>query len=209
MMAWPQKKSNRETGLITMRMYQKINLVLLMICCVIFGQDSLKKAIVLQTTPLYDEPVGGMLPQSFIEKGDSCVIDSFFTDSSGISWFHVKKPGLLKWAQKLSVAYVTPENEDIQSVVIKDEADAKRRLRILRDHAEWPRRVKSAVRAGKVCLGMDPSQLAAAWGDPFQKGKSFILGVGECDTWFYKGNKEQILFVVLSRGNVIGWYQKE
>ena len=175
----------------------------------LFAQDPLKKAIVLKAAPLFDEPVAGTLPQSFAEKGDSCVVDSFFTDSSGLSWFRLATKGHRRWAQDLSVSYITPENAAVQSLVLKDEADAKRRARVLHTHPEWPRRIRAAVREGRVCLGMTKDQLIASWDTPVQKGLSFILGIGECETWFFRSLDNKLLFVTLSNGEVSGWYEKD
>lgn len=184
-------------------------IVLFCLCCQSFSQDSLKRAIVLKSSALYDEPLSGLLPQSFAEKGDSCVVDSFFTDSAGVTWFRLAIKGARQWANGIKVSYITAENQDVQSLVLRDDADAKRRLRILRDHQDWPRRIKGAVREGRVCLGMTRDQLAAAWGDPMQKGSSFMVGTGECETWFFKGVRGNLLFVNLLEGAVAGWYLKD
>jgi hypothetical protein len=177
--------------------------------CALHAQDTLKRAICLSNTALYGEPDNALLPQSFLEKGDSCIVDTFFTDSSGVSWFKVRATGGIRWARELSVSYISGQNTDVRSDVLNDQADAKRRMKILMTRQEWPRRIRSAVREGKICLGMDEPQLIAAWGDPVQKGKSFILGIGQCDAWFYQSRKGTLLFVVLANGTVAGWYNRE
>jgi hypothetical protein len=53
---------------------------------------------------------------------------------------------------------------------------------------------------------MSRAQLRASWGEPFQKGKAWTMGIGEYRSWFYRGENEQVVYVCLSEGRVVGWY---
>jgi hypothetical protein len=52
---------------------------------------------------------------------------------------------------------------------------------------------------------MNEEQLHAAWGEPFRKSKAFILGAGQQDLWYFKGEDGAIMSVFLNRGRVVGW----
>ena len=172
------------------------------------AEEPAGRALLIKVAPLFSEPVTGSLPVSFAQKGDTCQVDSVFTDSAGTSWFRLRLGSKSQWTNCSVFSYITGPGDDVKSRVLKDDADVKRRLRILLEHPEWPRRIKGAVRGGNVCLGMSSEQLEAAWGTPFQEGASFVLGIGTCETRFFHAAKEDVLFVLLNRGAVTGWYEQ-
>lgn len=171
------------------------------------GTDSHREIVLLKDAPCYPQPRGGQLPRAFLERGDTCTVDSVATDSTSRLWFRLASPQSGTWIPGTAVRYV--ENIDggeISSPVHDDRDARKRRYRILREHRDWPRRIQRAIREGVVCLGMSREQLTASWGEPFQKGKAWTLGIGEYQSWFYRGDEGQIVYVCLAEDRVIGWY---
>jgi hypothetical protein len=170
-----------------------------------------KTAIATENAPYFEEPRPGLLAQGFIDKHDTCAVDSTAVDSTDAAWFHVRpRPGengrsAGGWVAAAAVKYVSdmPAN-----FVSRDEAgdkDKKRRLEILKSHPQWPRRIMTAVRNGRICLDMSEDQVVASWGEPAEKRKSFMIGVGDYVTLFFKGGDPGTLAVTLQGDRVIGW----
>jgi hypothetical protein len=162
----------------------------------------------LGLTPLYEKPVSNGFPIAFLEPADTCVSDSSISEGTGTTWLRIRSKDLHGWVNGSSVS--GKGNDDAQSgtrtgTFRKSDPDAKRRYRILEQHADWPRRIVKAIREGNICLDMNEEQLHAAWGEPFRKSKAFILGAGQQDLWYFKGEDGAIMSVFLNRGRVVGW----
>lgn len=158
----------------------------------------------------FESPSEGLLPEAYLDRNDSCVIDSLFHDSSGISWYHVKFADNYGWI-KSDFARLVVWGDQMQRGSGKTDdidIDKKRRYRILFEHQDWPRRIQKFVREGRVCLGMTEEQLRASWGEPVQKSTMFMLGLGDQDVWFYKSNDGKMLIVGISERKVSGWSGK-
>jgi hypothetical protein len=56
---------------------------------------------------------------------------------------------------------------------------------------------------------MSSEQLVASWGEPLEKRKTFMLGVGEYTSYIYKGTARGSLLVCLQNNRVIGWSLEE
>lgn len=169
-----------------------------------------KPAIILSTAAVFESPSEGLLPEAYLDRNDSCVIDSLFHDSSGISWYHVKFADNYGWI-KSDFARLVVWGDQMQRGSGKTDdidIDKKRRYRILFEHQDWPRRIQKFVREGRVCLGMTEEQLRASWGEPVQKSTMFMLGLGDQDVWFYKSNDGKMLIVGISERKVSGWSGK-
>ncbi len=85
--------------------------------------------------------------------------------------------------------------------------EKKRRLAIVKANPDWSRRVKSALLAGTICLGMSREQLAASWLAPDHETSGFVIGAGEVSILFYR--KVDPVAVVVKNGEVIGWSEKK
>jgi hypothetical protein len=101
-------------------------------------------------------------------------------------------------------------SDDKDSALFNDaisvtDVEIKRRLHIVLEHKEWPRRIQKIVKDGKICLEMTKEQLLASWGEPIQKNDAFLLGFGKHEVWFYKGTDGRYLVVNVAQGKVIGW----
>ena len=164
-----------------------------------------KPAIVLKTTPYFGSPLSEELPLGFINKMDTCLTVGSMVDSLGAPWFRALLGGRTYWIRGADVKYAADMPPDFQSQQTRGDDDKKRRLRILENKPDWPHRVKMAVRDGQICLDMTEEQLAAAWGDPFQKSTAYMLGIGGYDVWLYKSFSDKILFVTIQNGRIIGW----
>ncbi|MGB7566316.1 MAG: hypothetical protein WBM07_00535 [Chitinivibrionales bacterium] len=171
----------------------------------VFSQSSPKPALALKTTPYFEKPVSGLLPLGFINKLDTCKIDSSLIDSLGTPWFRIRLHDQALWLHAGDMRYVTDMPQDFVSMQVKGDDDKKRRLQILQNKPDWPHRIKMSVRDGQICLDMTEEQLVAAWGVPFQKGVTYTLGIGDHATWLYRSSMGKILLVNLQNGQVIGW----
>jgi|GEM_PF-2139099 len=159
-------------------------------------------------TPLFDLPVKGALPQRYAETDQVFKIDSAFTDSAGAQWYCVTRNNQKNWLLSSSVQRIqqgTTGSTIEKSTPVRTDADQKRRLHIVLQHNEWPRRIQNVVREGKVCLGMTHEQLTASWGEPVQRDNSFISDHVKFQLWIYKGKNGQLLTVNLMNGKVCGW----
>jgi hypothetical protein len=178
-----------------------------LICSSIFSQPSLKPALALTTTPYFEKPAIGLLPIGFINKLDTCQTDSSIVDSSGTPWFRGRLHERIFWLHAKDMRYIMDIPQDFLSMQVKGDDDKKRRLQILQNKPDWPHRIKMSVRSGQICLDMTEEQLVAAWGEPFQKGTTYTLGIGDHATWLYKSSLDKILIVNLQKGHIIGWTQ--
>jgi len=171
-------------------------------------KDSAKTVLTLGLTPLYDAPVPGGFPLSYLEPTDTCTIDSSRFDTLNTEWAFVRSVSRSGWLQKSSVrpAY-QPDGpaSNASSKEKKMDADARRRQRIVSEHPEWERRIARVIREGKICLDMTNAQIEASWGEPVQKSGAFILGAGKQEIWYYKGSGGKIETVFMVKGRVVGW----
>jgi hypothetical protein len=160
--------------------------------------------------PLYEKPVSGSLPVSYCEPSDTCRVDSSIVDSTATQWMQVTSREKKGWVLKKALRSSQAGPDDIQTAgtILKNDPDAKRRYRILDQHPEWPRRIVKAVREGRICLDMSEEQTVASWGQPSQKGSTFILGAGSQDIWYYVMPDRKIQPVFLVKGRVVGWSEK-
>ena len=168
-----------------------------------------KSALIVESAPWYDNPAPAQLPQGFFEKMDSCIVDTAVVDSAGTPWFKVHKGSRQGWVAASKVRYTSEIKDDFFTAVRSDDADKKRRLSVLRQHENWPRRIKLAVRNGSVCLDMTAEQVVAAWDKPVRTGKAFVLGVGTVTRCYFGESAATVLCVDLQNDRVIGWSTDE
>jgi hypothetical protein len=161
-----------------------------------------RKAVAARIAACYERPEKN-LPVRYIDKNAAIEVDSLYVDSLEAAWFRLR--GAAGWVLASEVRLADEGRGDSVSLSMGTDADRKRRLAVLRDHPDWPRRIIRAVRSGTVCLEMTSEQLVASWGEPFQKSAGFVLGAGPHDVWLFRGNKEEVLVVHLLDGRVIGW----
>jgi hypothetical protein len=173
-----------------------------------------KKAIITETSPFFEDPTQGLLARGFFDKHDSCTVDSTQVDSTGVAWFHVRQSGASAkksdgWVGAKSVVFVSDMPADFASQDARGDDDRKRRLEILKNRPQWPRRIIQAVRNGRICLDMSEEQVAASWGMPAEKRKAFMLGIGDYVSLVYRdagaGGGKGTLIVALQNDRVIGW----
>jgi hypothetical protein len=179
--------------------------------CTGLAAGASKPAMALQSSPCFAEPAADQLPLRYLDKKDTCRIDSFWVDTTGRAWYRVSASGRdLGWtyAQGLRLIAQAGVDELVSETGGATDVDKKRRYDLVRQNPGWPRRVIKAVRAGQICLDMTGAQLAASWGEPVQKSTAFTTGIGEHDMWFYKGSSGEILAVSLEEDRVIGWVKK-
>ena len=170
------------------------------------GKDSL--LFPLGLTPLYEKPVSNGFPIAFLEPADTCIADTTVSQETGITWFRIRSKNVQGWVNGSSMRGMENDSGESRKRVgayKKNDPDAKRRYRILEQHADWPRRIVKAIREGNICLDMNEEQLSAAWGEPFRKARAFILGAGQQELWYFKGEDGIILAVFLNSGRVVGW----
>lgn len=168
-------------------------------------KDSAKIVVPLGLTPIYESPIPGGFPVSYLEPADTCHIDSSRFDTANVEWAFVKSRSRSGWLQKSSVRQAGLPSSAPQSRGLRLDADAKRRYRILEQHPEWERRIVKVIREGSICLDMNDAQVLASWGEPLQKSVTFILGAGKQDLWFYKSLSGKFETVFLVKGRVVGW----
>lgn len=188
--------------------------ICILIACCFFGpaasgQGAGTSAVAVETAPYFDKPSTELLAIGFIEKHDSCSVDSAFVDSSGMPWFCIRIKNRVAWVHAASLRYVSEVSQDFFSRQAKGDDDKKRRLEILQNHPGWPHRIKMAVKNGQVCLDMSEEQLSASWGQPLERKKSFMLGIGDYLCLLYKGESKGVLFVFIQNDRVIGWSRDE
>jgi len=157
-------------------------------------------------------PACNRFPEFFLDKNDTCTIDSTFVDSTGTAWFLIRTGEKNGWSRAESIRFRQDngkEPEEQNTLNKESEAEKKRRYKIVRENLQWPRRMQQAVREGIVCLDMDEQQLIASWGEPVQKSRAFIIGQGRFDVWFFKSKDGKIVMVSFSDGKVSGWTEKD
>ena len=199
--------------------------VLLLLNCIIFSLLSdpidsisnsascnsvlkLKFAKIAQLSSLFEFPEKGRLPIFYFEKNQNCLIDSMIVDSSGDVWLLVTDENKRGWTKSDNVQ--VSSSGDIDSALFNEpinvtDIETKRRLHIVLQHKDWPRRIQKIVKDGKICLEMTNEQLLASWGEPLQKTEALLLGFGKHEVWFYKGTDGRYLVVNVAEGKVIGW----
>jgi hypothetical protein len=167
-----------------------------------------KNAVVIETAPFFEEPIPGLLARGFLDKRDTCTVDSTHVDSLGAAWFHVGASSTKKaggWVGAKSVLFVSDMPADFASQDARGDGDRKRRLEILKNRPLWPRRIIQAVRSGKICLDMTQEQVVASWGEPAEKRTAFMIGVGDYAALLYRDIGSGTLVVALQNDRVIGW----
>lgn len=156
-------------------------------------------------------PTDGAETVEMIKQGVVLNIRSSVTDTLDRIWYMVKIAGTDKGGFVLGtdIEPLSQEIDTLNSPKLKKEisADKKRRLAIVKNNPDWPRRVKSALLAGTICLGMNRDQLAASWEKPDNETDGFILGAGDVRILFYR--KGDPVAVVMKNGEVIGWSEKK
>lgn len=170
--------------------------------------DDTQNALATKLTPYYSEAKPGLLPRGYIKKGDTCAIRNVHVDTAGIPWFSFKIKTETVWSPAKYWIYISEIDTAAYVQGKKSEEEKRRRLRILRDHRDWPRRIIRAIRFGRICLDMSIEQLRASWDEPFQKSSAFTIGLGTHSVWIYKGQKGNILAVLLKNEKVIGWTER-
>ena len=199
--------------------------VLLLLNCIIFSLFSdpidsvsnsatyssvlkLKPAKIVQLSSLFEFPEKGQLPIFYFEKNQSCHIDSMIADSSGDVWLLITHENKRGWTKSDNVLMSSSGDGDsalYNEPINVTDIETKRRLHIVLQHKDWPRRIQKIVKDGKICLEMTSEQLVASWGEPLQKTPALLLGFGKHEVWFYKGTDGRYLVVNVNEGKVIGW----
>jgi hypothetical protein len=169
------------------------------------AQSEAGRVVSVRPAPHCPEPLPGLLPAGYINKGDTCLVETTLVDSSGGAWFLLHTGTTRVWSPAVNWRYVGAVTDEISASRGVNDDDRKRRLRILQQHREWPRRIIAAVREGKICLDMSGEQLVASWGEPSQKSPAFAVGLGVHEAWFYAGTGSDAAVVLLIDGRVIGW----
>lgn len=167
-----------------------------------------KNAIVTETVPFFEEPGPGLLARGFLDKHDTCAVDSTHVDSAGAAWFHVRASSMKKadgWVNSKSVLFLSDMPVDFSSREARGDEDKKRRLEIIKTKPQWPRRIMQAIRNGRICLDMSEEQVVASWGEPAEKRKAFMIGIGDYSMFVYKNASRETLLVALRNDKVIGW----
>lgn len=164
-----------------------------------------KPAVALSTTPVFEQPASDLLPKGYLAKRDTCSTDSAYQDSAGVAWFHVSAKAAQGWAKAADIRYVSDVPPDFFARRPAADEEMRRRAEEVKKHPDWPLRIRKAVHAGEVCIGMDNEQLAASWGQPQEKRTMYMLGVGEYMCFVFKGTSAENLLVSLQDGKVIGW----
>lgn len=91
---------------------------------------------------------------------------------------------------------------------LNTDKDKKRRLSILMENKDWPRRIQRFVREGEICLDMSEDQMVAAWGKPLQKSDAFATLLGEHKLFVYPAGSFSYTIVIMKDKKIIGWSQK-
>jgi hypothetical protein len=181
------------------------NLILIIFILFINLYSEQKLAICIKTSPYFELPQTNLLPKGFIEKYDTCIIDSVYIDSLENAWFKILCKSKAGWISVKALNYIDNISQNYISNEKQNLNEKKKRAEIVKAHPEWPFRIKKAVREGKICLDMTKEQLFASWGEPMEIKKAYMLGVGEYDIYLYKDLVERILIVSLKQDRVTGW----
>lgn len=146
-----------------------------------------------------------------VKSGTLLEVKSSVTDTLAREWYLVAVKGSKEGGFILSADLEPVEGGDKGEALLKlkqeADTDKKRRIEAIKSHPDWPRRIKSAVRNGSVCLKMNRAQLEAAWTKPYQETRGFILGSGEVEILFFQ--PENPVTVVMKNDAIIGWSEKK
>ncbi len=167
-----------------------------------------QKAACNGVTPYYSEPCPGLLPKGYIQKGKIYPVPEVTVDTLGMPWFALPLKESKVWSPAKYWTYVSEIDTSAFAEGKQSEADKKRRLRILREHRGWPRRIIRSVRFGRICLDMTAEQLLASWDTPIQKNDAFTIGIGNHEIWLYNTHSGKYTAVLLKNDKVIGWSKK-
>lgn len=182
-----------------------LHIIIIVSCAVAGNADTLQKAITIKLTSYYSQPHPGLLPRGYLKKGETHTIIDVTVDTVGIPWFSIVIQSKSVWSPAKYWNYVSEIDTAAYIEGKQGEEDKKRRLRILREHRDWPRRIIRIVRFGRICLDMTGEQLIASWDEPFLKRSAFTIGLGRHEIWFYKNQKELFTAVVVKNDKIIGW----
>ena len=145
-----------------------------------------------------------------VKQGDVLEVRSTVTDSLGKEWCFVRftEHQVEGFLPSDRLEYLGDEKKSTLFLKLKGEIqeDARRRLKAVKDHPEWPRRIQKAVRDGAICLKMNTGQLLISWGEPAQKTRGFIVDEGDVEIFFFQPSAP--VAVILKKGEVIGWSEK-
>ena len=189
----------------------KIALALIFAASFIFAKPGDIKFTPKNLAEVKTLPTDGAETVEMIKQGAVLNIRSSITDTLDRIWYMVKIVGTEKGGFVLGseIEQMAEDSDTLSSPRLKKEvsADKKRRMAIVKQNADWSRRVKSAILAGTICLGMNREQLTATWKSPDNETDGFILGAGEVRILFYR--KGDPVAVVVKNGEVIGWSEKK
>jgi hypothetical protein len=145
-----------------------------------------------------------------LKEGMLLTVKSVVTDTAGREWYMITLPKekLEGFVPAADVEMVGDEEKS--KIYLKQSSeeseDKRRRMTELRNHPEWPRRIRSAVHGGAICLKMSKEQLFASWEKPYFETSGFILGLGNVEILFYR--KENPVAIVVKNNEVAGWSEK-
>ncbi len=185
--------------------------LLLIITLSIFADDkpgNQPNAIATKIAPCHLKPLAGSLPVTYKKKGDTCTVQEVTVDSIGNPWFSLTVNGQSLWSPARWWTYVSEIDSEAFVDGKQSDEDRKRRLTILKQHHDWPRRIIRAVRLGQICLDMNSEQLIASWETPLQKSNAFTVGVGQHGIWIYKPAQGPLVVVQIQNDKIIGWTTK-
>ncbi|OGJ86615.1 MAG: hypothetical protein A2268_12960 [Candidatus Raymondbacteria bacterium RifOxyA12_full_50_37] len=146
-----------------------------------------------------------------LKKTDLVEIKSTAADSLGAQWYLVFCPALKTqgFVPALAVEFFGDEEKGGSMLQMQNEheEDRKRRLKALREHPDWPRRIQRVVRNGAICLKMSEEQLSVSWEQPYQKTSGFILGLGNVNIHFFQSQSP--VAVILKNNEIVGWSESK
>ncbi|MBD3322581.1 MAG: hypothetical protein GF350_15880 [Chitinivibrionales bacterium] len=169
------------------------------------GKGFPRKALAVKSTARYAKPVEGTLPAGYLDKYDTCLVESLAVDSTGAAWFRITAENGNGWVHANDVRYAAELDDSHIAQRKESDEDRIRRLKTLRNHPEWPRRIVRAVRKCSICMNMTREQVKASWGAPAHVDTAFILGLGFYRAWFYHDSDAKPVVVSFVDGRVIGW----
>ena len=145
-----------------------------------------------------------------LKAGMLLLVKSVVTDSAGREWYMVALPkekleGFVPSSDIEMLGDEAKSNMFLKQST-EESVEKKERLLELRKHPDWPRRIRSAVHNGAICLKMTTEQLFASWKTPYFKTSGFILGSGDVEILFYR--QDNPVAVVVKNNEVIGWSEK-
>lgn len=184
-------------------------LIVLLSVAVVFGAETLyftpKKILELKS-----HPRSGAETLLMLSQGMLLLVKSVVTDSAGREWYMVNCPKEKAEGFVSSADIELLGDESKSNLYLRqssEESEEKRaRLAELRKHPDWPRRIRSAVHNGSICLKMTTEQLAVSWKEPYARTSGFILGAGEVQILFYRPDNP--VAIVVKNNEIIGWSEK-